>query len=64
MHTPQNMPPEASSQSPCPEQTMGGTVLCRAMATWNSIPHPVTDANGRIRFKKQVKIHLMEEWGL
>jgi hypothetical protein len=28
------------------------TVLHRAMATWNSIPHQVTDASSRIRFLK------------
>jgi hypothetical protein len=38
------------------------TVLHRAMATWNSIAHQVTDASSRIRFKKQIKIHLMEQW--
>ena len=27
------------------------TVLHRAMTTWNSIPHQVTDASSRIRFK-------------
>ena len=31
------------------------TVLHRAMATWNSIPHQVTDASSIIRFKKQIK---------
>jgi hypothetical protein len=31
------------------------TVLHRAMTTYNSIPHQVTDASRRIRFKKQVK---------
>jgi hypothetical protein len=31
------------------------TVLHRAMTTWNSIPHQVTDASSGIRFKKQVK---------
>ena len=30
------------------------TVLYRAMATWNSIPHQVTDASSRIRFTKQI----------
>ena len=40
------------------------TVLHRAMTTWNSVPHQVTDASSRIRVKKQVKIQLMEEWGL
>ena len=39
------------------------TVLHRAMATWTSIPHQVTDASSRIRLKKQVKIHLMEQRG-
>jgi hypothetical protein len=40
------------------------TVLHRAMTTWNSIPHQVTDASSGIRFKRQVKIHLMEQQGL
>jgi hypothetical protein len=40
------------------------TVLQRDITTWNSIPHQVTDASSRIRFKKQVKIHLMEQRGL
>ena len=40
------------------------TVLHRAMTTWNSIPHHVTDESSRIIFKKQVKIHLMEQRGL
>ena len=31
------------------------TVLHRAMTTWNSIPHQVTDASSRIRFRKQIK---------
>jgi hypothetical protein len=35
----------------------------RAMTTWNFIPHQVADASNRIRFKKQVKIHLMEQRG-
>ena len=34
------------------------TVLHRAMTTWNSIPHQVTDAISRIRFKKHVKYPL------
>ena len=55
------MPTEVSSQAPGPEQTMGGTVLHRAMATWISIPHQVNDASSRIRFRKQIKIHLMEQ---
>ena len=29
------------------------TVLHRAMTTWNSIPHQVTDASSKIRFKKK-----------
>ena len=33
------------------------TGLCRALATWNSIPHQVTDANSSIGIKKQIKIH-------
>ena len=37
------------------------TVLHRVMPTWNSIPHQVTDASSIIRFKKQIKIHLMEQ---
>ena len=40
------------------------TVLRRAITTWNSIPHQVTHASSRIRFKKQVKIHLMEQRGM
>jgi hypothetical protein len=36
-------------------------VLHRAMTTLNSIPHQVTDASSRIRFKKQVKIDLMKQ---
>ena len=40
------------------------TVLHRARATWNSIPHQVTDASGRIRVKKQITIHIMEQQGL
>jgi hypothetical protein len=39
-------------------------LLHRAMTTWNSIPHQVTDASCRFRFKKQVKMHLMEQQGL
>ena len=35
------------------------TVLHRAMTTWNSIPHQVTDA-----FKKQIKKHIVEQRGL
>ena len=35
------------------------TLLHIAMSTWNSIPHQVTDASSRIRFKKQIKIHLV-----
>jgi hypothetical protein len=31
------------------------TVLQRAMTTWNSIPHQVTDASSTFRFKKQIK---------
>ena len=37
-------------------------VLHRAITTWNSIPHQVTDARSRIGMKKQIKIHLMERW--
>jgi hypothetical protein len=37
------MPPVVSSQSPSPEQTMGGSITNRAMTIWNSIPHQVTD---------------------
>ena len=36
------------------------TVLHRAMTTWNSIPHQVTDASSRIRFKTQMNIHLIK----
>jgi hypothetical protein len=36
------------------------TVLHRAINTWNSIPHQVTDASSRIRFLfVLIKIHLM-----
>ena len=40
------------------------TVLYRAMTTWNSVPHQVTDASSGTRLKKQTKIHLMEQLGL
>ena len=30
------------------------TVLHRAMTTWNTIPHQVTDASSKIRFKKHL----------
>jgi hypothetical protein len=48
IHTPQDMSPEVSSQSPSPEQTL----LHRAMTTWNSIQHQVTHARTKIRFLK------------
>ena len=47
------MPPEVLSQPPSQEHNMGG--LHRAMTTWNSVPHQVTDARGRIRSKKTDK---------
>ena len=37
------------------------TVLDRALTTWNSIPHQITDASSRIRFKKQITKHLMKQ---
>jgi hypothetical protein len=41
------------------------TVLHRAMATWNSIPHQVTEASSRIRFFLNIqKYTFMEQWGL
>ena len=40
------------------------TVLHRAMTTWNSIPHQVTDASSNNLFKKQIKMHIMEQRGL
>jgi hypothetical protein len=56
MHTPQNIPPEFSSQSPSPEQTTGGAQYYIAqLTTWISIPHQVTDASSRIRFIKTGK---------
>ena len=62
MHTPQDMPQEVFSQSPSPEQTMGGTQYYIApLTTWNSIPHQVTDASSKIRLKKTDKKHLMEQ---
>ena len=64
MHTPQDMPPEVSSQSKSRTDYGRSTVLHRAMTIWNYIPQQVTDARSRIRFKKKVKIQLMEHWGL
>ena len=37
------------------------TLLHIAMTTWNSIAHQVTHASSKIRFNKQIKIHLMEQ---
>jgi hypothetical protein len=31
------------------------TVLHRTITTWNCIPHQITDASSRFRFKKQIK---------
>ena len=45
------MPPEVSSQSPRTDYGRH-TVLHRAMTTWNSITHQVSDASSKIRFKK------------
>ena len=39
-------------------------VVNTAMTTWNSIPHQVPDASSKIRFKKQIQKHLMEQRGL
>ena len=65
MHTPQDMPPEVSSQSPSQEQAMGGAqYYTEPWLHGNSIPHQVTDASSRIRFKKQIKIPFMEQQGL
>ena len=36
---------------PSPEQTMGGTLLYRAVTTWNSMPHQVTHASSKITIK-------------
>jgi hypothetical protein len=70
------MPPEVSSQSPYPEQTMGGTqyyiepwlhgnsIPQYYIEPWlhgNSIPLQVTDASSKIKFKKQIQMHLMEQ---
>ena len=40
------------------------TVLHRAMTTWNSIPHQVTDASSKIWFTNQIEIQLIEQQGL
>jgi hypothetical protein len=50
MHTPQDMPPEVGTLF---RVSKTRTVLHRAMTTWNSIPHQVTDASSTIRFKTQ-----------
>ena len=42
-----DMTPQVSSQSPSPEQTMGGAqYYIDPMATWNSIPQKVTTPYG------------------
>ena len=62
MHTTQDMPPEVSSQSKT--VYVRCTVRYRAMTTWNSVPHQVTDAAVKCDLKNIFKIHIMEQWGL
>ena len=61
MHTPQDMPQEVSSQSKSRTDYGRHKALHRAMTTLISISHQV---GSKIRFKRQIKIHLMEQRGL